>query len=287
VAESRPANPGARLVKKTLILLSILFPLALSAQEVRYYDVEVILFENLDPAARQSENWPESVELELDDRTIEIGQPWPGPFPEEYEPKLSFKPLPPAAYQLNEQARKIDESPSRRVLLHTAWRQPGMPQETALKVHFQRHIPAGPDPVTEAETANETDSTTTPASAAGVSPEEGDLEGLIQVMLARYLHVRADIVFRPKLPAQTFPEALPAGFQPLPATSSDAMLSSAMPLSASETGESGDTEEPLEIEQRPVVYRLEQIRRRMRSRELHYLDHPVIGMLIRITPYES
>ncbi len=273
-------------MKKTLILLAILFPLPLPAQEVRYYDVEVILFENLDPAARQSEIWPESVELELDERTIEIGQPWPGPFPDEYEPRLSFKPLPSATYQLNEQARKIDESPTRRVLLHTAWRQPGMPQDMALKVHFQRHIPTGPEPMAETEMATEGESS--PAAVLGAPPEEGDLEGLIQVMLARYLHVKADIVFRPKLPeTATLSEDVPEGFQPLPAATYDVMKSSEIPESIEASGELGDTEEPVVAEQRPVVYHLNQIRRRMRSRELHYLDHPVIGMLIRITPYEG
>ncbi len=273
-------------MKKTLILLTLLLPLTLPAQEVRYYDVEVILFENLDPAARQSEIWPESVELVPDDRTIEIGQPWPGPFPDEYEPRLSFKPLPAGAYQLNEQARKIDESPTRRVLLHTAWRQPGMPQDTALKVHLQRHIPAGPEPMAEPEMATEGESS--PASISGIPPEEGDLEGLIQVMLARYLHVKANIVFRPKLPEPaTLPEDVPEGFQPLPAATYDTMESPEIRGATGESGEFGDAEEPVVAEQRPVVYHLNQIRRRMRSRELHYLDHPVIGMLIRITPYEG
>ncbi len=271
-------------MKKTLILLSLLLPLALHAQEVRYYDVEVILFENLDPAARQSEIWPESVELELDDRTIEIGHPWPGPFPAEYEPRLSFKPLPARVYQLNEQAQKIDESPSRRVLLHTAWRQPGMPQETALKVHFQRHIPAGPETLPESGSATVE---TTAVSTARVPPEEGELEGLIQVMLARYLHVKADIVFRPILPEPALPEDVPEGFQPLPAATRDTMESLGSPEPDDENGEFADTEEPVVTEQRPEVYHLDQIRRRMRSRELHYLDHPVIGMLIRITPYEG
>ena len=272
-------------MKKTLILLAILFPLALPAQEVRYYDVEVVLFENLEPAARQSEIWPESVELEPDDRTIEIGQPWPGPFPDEYEPRLSFKPLPAGAYQLNEQAQMIDESPTRRVLLHTAWRQPGMPQDTALKVHFQRHIPAGPEPLVDTETASEDEGSS--ASAMGVPPEEGDLEGLIQVMLARYLHVKAEIVFRPKLPEPAIPEVLPEGFQPLPATAYDSTIDAGSRKATDENSVFGYVDEPVVAEQRPVVYHLSQIRRRMRSRELHYLDHPVIGMLIRITPYEE
>ena len=39
----------------TLLLLS--FSLIIHAEEIRYYDVEVVLFENLDNASRQGENW--------------------------------------------------------------------------------------------------------------------------------------------------------------------------------------------------------------------------------------
>ena len=42
------------------------------------------------------------------------------------------------------------------------------------------------------------------------------------------------------------------------------------------------------LRQQPLVdnrYRM-QARRRMRSGELHYIDHPLMGVLIKITPYE-
>lgn len=268
-------------MKTSLLVLALLLPLTLPAQEeVRYYDVEVILFENLDPAARASEHWPESVELEMDERTIEIGQPWPGPIPAEYDPARSFKPVPPAEYQLTEQARKIDESPTRRLLLHTAWRQPGMPQDTALKVHFRREIPAvaEPAPLTEAEP---------PLTDAqpGIPPEAGELEGLIQVILARYLHVKADIVFRPETPLPSQDESLPEGFQPLPA---NRFTDTGAETTAPAEGRPEDAEPIAPVTTpRAVVYHLNQMRRRMRSRELHYLDHPVLGMLIRITPVEE
>jgi len=268
-------------VKTPLLVLALLLPLTLPAQEeVRYYDVEVILFENLDPAARASEHWPESVELETDERTIEIGQPWPGPIPAEYDPARSFKPLPAAKYQLNEQARKIDESPTRRLLLHTAWRQPGMPQDTALKVHFRREIPAVAEPAPTPEGEQ-----TLTGAHPGVPPEAGELEGLIQVILARYLHVKADIVFRPETPPPSLDESLPEGFQPLPANRFTD-TGTETPPPAEDSPEDAALIAPVTTP-RAVVYHLNQMRRRMRSRELHYLDHPVLGMLIRITPAEG
>lgn len=236
------------------VVLLAVFSLIGQAQETRYYDVEIILFENLDPAARTSENWPTSVELEPPETTIEIGQPWPGPIPGEYAPALSFKPLRAPEYRLNEQASKIEESESRRILLHTGWRQPGMPRDTALTVHFKRNIPGLPAGLIA--TTPEGEEIDTGASAGRwLPPEVGELEVLIKVILARYLHVEADVVFRPRLLEDN--------------------------LEIINPGISTDAEQGL------VVYRLRQTRRRMRSRELHYLDNPVIGMLILITPYEA
>lgn len=231
----------------TCLLLS--FSLLTHAEEIRYYDVEVVLFENLDNASRQGENWPKSVELELPETRIEIGQPYPGPIPKEYDPKFTFKALSQKDYQLQEQAKKIDESESRRVLLHTGWRQPGMAREEALTVYFKRQI-AGTSPDSPVTTEVAVDPMATSRLAQA---QAGELEGMIRVILSRYLHVDSDIVFRPQLAEE------PQSFYAM---------------------------EIMESTVQPVVYRLQQTRRRMRSRELHYLDNPVLGMLVLITPYE-
>ena len=231
----------------TFLLLS--FSLIIHAEEIRYYDVEVVLFENLDNASRQGENWPNSVELELPEATIEIGQPYPGPIPKEYDPKLTFKALSQKDYQLQEQAKKIDESESRRVLLHTGWRQPGMAREEALTVYFKRQI-AGSSPVSSVTTEAPVDPM---ATSRWAQAQAGELEGMIKVILSRYLHVDSDIVFRPHVAEE------PQSFYVM---------------------------EVIENTVQPIVYRLQQTRRRMRSRELHYLDNPVLGMLVLITPYE-
>jgi len=209
----------------------------------------VVLFENLDNASRQGENWPNSVELELPETRIEIGQPYPGPIPKEYDPKLTFKALSQKDYQLQEQARKIDESESRRVLLHTGWRQPGMAREEALTVYFKRQI-AGVSPVSPVTTEAPVDPM---ATSRWAQAQAGELEGMIKVILSRYLHVDSDIVFRPHVAEE------PQSFFAM---------------------------EVMENTVQPVVYRMQQTRRRMRSRELHYLDNPVLGMLVLITPYE-
>ena len=237
---------------KTILTFMLLgFSLLSQAEEVRYYDVEIIVFENLDNASRQGENWPHSVELSLPENSIEIGQPYPGAIPKDYDPKLTFKPLSQKDYQLQEQARKIEESDSRRVLLHTAWRQPGMEREEALTVRFKRQIPGvtgGNNPASSAEPVNPM------ATSRLAVAEAGELEGMIKVILSRYLHVDADIVFSPQMAEE------PQSFYSL---------------------------DMLDDTAQPVVYRMQQTRRRMRSRELHYLDNPALGLLVLITPYEA
>ena len=237
------------LSKSLLTCLLLGFSLLAHAEEIRYYDVEVVLFENLDNASRQGENWPNSVELELPETHIEIGQPYPGPIPKEYDPKLTFKALSQKDYQLQEQAKKIDESESRRVLLHTGWRQPGMAREEALTVYFKRQI-AGASPNSPVTTEIPVEPM---ATSRWAQAQAGELEGMIKVILSRYLHVDSDIVFRPHVAEE------PQSFFAM---------------------------EVMENTVQPVVYRMQQTRRRMRSRELHYLDNPVLGMLVLITPYE-
>ncbi len=225
---------------KKYLVLAIFSILSFSAQtaagEVRYYDVELIIFENLDEKDRLSENWPTSIDQTLpeSEKMIEIGHPYPGRIPREYKPSYTFKPLSRNHYRLGEAARRIESSPHRRVLLHTAWRQPGMSGEEAINVHIKKTIPAASGETSNTAFANET----------------GELEGYIKVILSRYLHVDADIAFR------------------------------AQPKNTDVFDFSEETKEP-------VVYRLKQLRRRIRSTELHYLDNPVLGMLITMRPVET
>ena len=253
-------------------LLLALLPVVLPAGEIRYYDVEIVLFENLDRAAREAEQWPASVELEQEENTAVLGERFTGTLPEGVDPRNAFRLLPAKRLQLNDQARKIEESPSRRVLLHTAWRQPGLSRENAINVYFRKAIPAIPaEPAEATATAADPGTATAPPPSRYVDPEAGEIEGLIKVILSRYLHVTTDIVFRPQ------PATPPAD-----------------PFFAGQ-GEFGADREPIEPETatgfealpQPVVYRQHQTRRRMRSRELHYLDNPVLGLLVLITPYEA
>jgi hypothetical protein len=98
-----------------------------------------------------------------------------------------------------------------------------------------------------------------------VGPRQGDvhaLEGTLEVVLGRYLHFRADLYFHTPLLGRA-----PVDF-PRP------------PPESGTTSPPGVTEAALE----PAGVVLLRESRRLRSGELHYLDHPKLGVLVRVEP---
>lgn len=90
------------------------------------------------------------------------------------------------------------------------------------------------------------------AAPEGAEPRLPQLDGTLRLILARYLHLEVDLRYR-SATAVANGDSLFASFNDTAA------------------------EEPL--------YRLSETRR-MRSREVHYLDHPMFGIVAMVTPYE-
>lgn len=247
-------------------LISVLFFVLTStsfAEEMRYYDVEVIVIENISEKAHNAENWPLQVNLALPEKTIQLGQPFSAEWlPKDADFKSSYKLLKPKTYQLIKEVEKISESKTQRVILHTAWRQPGLDKKLSLPVYFKREIQA-PVAIEEEDIASQNKDETASTNETTIDSSEADttpfiLEGILRVTLARYLHLEAELAYSKKPP------------------------------------ETMDTENPFavlddenirnEIKKKGIIH-LKQKRRRIRSNELHYIDHPVLGILVRMTPY--
>ena len=245
------------------VLISILFLFLANtsfADDMRYYDVEIVIIENTTDEQKNSENWPLQVNLTQAEKTVQLGQPvlseW---LPKDIDLNLSYKILNPRNYHLTEQVEKITESKTQRVIFHTAWRQPGLDKNQALPIYFKREIAAQPiveDNESSDITLNndETSSTQKPNSSPSI------LEGILRVTLSRYLHLEAELTLRNKIPE---------------------MVKSDNPFSLL------DNEKVRSEMQEQGVIHLKQKRRRIRSSELHYIDHPVLGILINITRYEK
>lgn len=260
---------------RQLGLLFFIYSLSFVAgaeDDIRYYDIEVILFEHLDQKNHQSEDWkarrlaPQSEQAEL---SHELGMPYVPEAESPYDPDAMFVVLPETEQRLGDEARLIEKSSSRRILSHFAWRQPGLAKDHAIWVQFKNLVPESSD----ANTPVTTKLIPVNAEMNSVDFLTGDktfhpyVEGKIKVMLARYLHVDTDILYFAE------PASL-AGNE-----------SEAQNTAITADGISNLQQQPQA--QHAEVYLLKQLRRRIRSTELHYLDNPVIGMLLLITPYEK
>ena len=240
------------------VLISILFlalaNISFAEDDMRYYDVEIVIIENLSDAAKKSENWPLQVNMNIDqiEKIVPLGQPVPKLkewLPQDVDLKASYKVLQSNTFKLTEHVEKISESKTKRVILHTAWRQPGLDKHKALPIYFKRDVPA--PPVIEDDSSSE-------LNQAESLPTI--LEGILRVTLARYLHLEAELSLRNKLPET---------------------------LNSDNPFEILDNENVRNSIEKQGIIHLKQKRRRIRSNELHYMDHPVLGILIHITPYEK
>ncbi|MFU8837753.1 MAG: CsiV family protein [Thiohalomonadaceae bacterium] len=159
----------------------------------------------------------------------------------------AFAMLDVSAMQLLAEAERIEQDESLRLLAHLAWLQPGLPAEQAKAVWI-----AIPDPEQSAQAQEH------------LGPPV--LEGTLSLSLSRYLHLAVDLLYREAKPNQGLP-----------------LNSATSPMDLFQL-----REQPYGIHSDAgqwQLYRKEESRR-MRSNELHYLDHPMFGMLVLLTPHQ-
>ena len=263
-------------MKSTLVFLLFLFSISLptvQADDQRYYDVEILIFQNLKDQ-NQSESWPQTASVVQPESYVELGLPYAGELPEGVLPEYSFVPLEEEAYKLEEEAKLLDESDRYRVLMHLGWRQPGLPEGAAVPVRIERLVPAlidpetaenplpgvaGGDPMVMLE-GSAPPVTRSPAALESRPALPHRLEGYVKIMLSRYLHIHADLGFQEEGAAKSW-EAGTLG----------------VPVAPEDTQGQMQANVPF--------YHLLQTRK-MRRKELHYLDHPVLGVMVIITPFE-
>lgn len=229
---------------------SLLFSPVLWADDTRWYQVEVILFGQNSETFRDAELWP--VDYRLPDQLNAIDLRSPGK--DENNRPQAFSMVEEASLQLGPEAERILKNEDLSLLLHLGWYQPGLATEQAKGIRIQAH------------NADAEVTTATPATEAQ-SQDPPTLEGVLTLSLSRYLHMNVDVLYRAALPM----EEIGSGEM--------TQDTQQMPVDLFQFSEQA-TWFP---ESRWQIYRLTESRR-MRSNELHYLDHPVIGMLVLVTP---
>lgn len=211
-------------------LLAALVPLSIAsanADDLEWYHVEVIVFEQRETGGRDAERWS----AEAADPVAARAQPLAAAT-SQWQP---FSALPRDQLRLRAHYDRLAASDEYQPLLHLAWRQHGLSAEDSIAVP----IPNDWKP-REIDLFSSFDDLTV--------VETPPLYGYLRVYRERFLHLVTDLRYR----------------RP---TSLDA-----------------ENRYPYLEGAEPIF--VMQDSRRMRSGELHYLDHPVLGILVRITPVE-
>lgn len=188
--------------------------------------------------------------------------------------------LPKSGYRLRDIYTRLARSTSYEPLLHIAWRQPTVVKERALPVFVYEGMTVPDsvwlkshrtDPAPPSSRFNPRSNSTTsylPVEELDMGPKPMRLFGTIRMSVSRYLHIDTDLHLKIPLIEET--EIVEENTDP----NSGSFFST-------------NTESQPLIVQRNVYreFTLSESRR-MRSKEVHHLDHPLLAVIVLVTPYE-
>ncbi len=246
---------------KKLITIS-LFCSFLSVSQGAYsawYQVEIVVFDNL-YADTDGESWyqnpglpdrSDSIEMieVLEEEAGIVGDDEDGT--PERELNIPYKKLPEGFHRLDGVQRVLKLSREYRPLLHVAWQQPGLNPRSARAVHIQQfEEPVSQPPATDDEEAFDIDAMRSQEETEYDDYQVLDLlfDGTIKLRSSRFLHVDVDIAY--------FPESL---------DNDEGMVSS------------------VERRSQQADYVRLQESRKIKLNEIHYFDHPLFGLILRVS----
>ncbi|WP_111641931.1 CsiV family protein [Marinimicrobium alkaliphilum] len=264
-----------------LTLLAVTAP-SVQAEEERWFQVEVIAFSR--PAATGSEeHWPKDIRLQYPARWQQLLDPQQtiretpvrdGPMADPLVPTMMREPdlrrdpfytLPSGERELGRFANAFQRSPDYQLLFHEAWRQPVEDESRARAILI---------------------------SAGEQFGEHHELEGSIRLHVSRFLHLQTRL-WLTQFEVNYGQD--PAGWPALPLSPalapSDSIDAAQAPLESDpwevdfSSAYLGDFSHSLGDAYLPRRIATLNQSRRMRSGELHYIDHPFMGLVVKITPY--
>lgn len=254
---------------------------ATGAELIPRYDVEIIIFKNLKVPVSKEFVLPVSSPGKSKDM-LDLSSPASVAAAR----ARGYEVLKANEFRLLDVVTRLVESPRYQLLMHTAWRQPGVELEQVMPVWikggrvygneytsidskielFDNNVQSSG--LTEKEPRTyEFDEQTLESQKLQIKEEQSrlrhnglyELEGKITIALSRYLHIYTDLILRrPRLLADPVLES-PAEAEYLAAHAADTRI---------------------------LNNHLLREHRRMRSKTLHYLDSPEFALLVLITPYE-
>ena len=252
-----------------------------AAAATRWYHVEVVLFaQGADAAAWRRNDWREEGPPDLAKNTVEL---LPGLDADGLATgsnrRHAFRTLPPSGLDLGAVVDRLDRSNDYRVLLHVGWNQPGFSDDEAPAVHLS------------------TLGALAGAEERSAGPGGEEVEGAVRFWRRRFLHVDVDLSFgdieawRERKEGAALAAARPGGESAVAglATAGPRTGTPALPPEGSAGragGSAAEGDEP-ETDARRVAgadgpLRVARLTRslRLRSGRLHYIDHPLFGLLL-------
>ncbi|MDY6943655.1 MAG: CsiV family protein [Pseudomonadota bacterium] len=196
------------------------------------YQVELVIFENLDRTGLQDEYWP----APMLDRANWGAAITPA---SEQTGRGAFSLLPSSQHKLTRYADSIARGKAYRPVMHLAWVQPGLGESQARAVRISDGRPINLPTNASIFVAGDTLATDAPATYR--------LDGTVTVYVNRFIHVQTQLALTEPAPT------------------------------------SGTPENPLSDTPRWREYALVETRR-LRTGEIHYLDNPRFGILVRVDP---
>lgn len=246
-------------LSRSNLLFIMLALLVSSGVQAEWYQVEVIVFEHINPVF-DNEDWfkdPGLVPLNDTVRPVDPSQLIPN-IPESYKPELATPPplvayevMPASSHKLQGVYQSLRQSHQYRPLYHIAWQQPAVDGNRSRALHLQQE-----DSVSLFELTIPPMLVTDPMPAEFYEPVKLLLDGTVRIRSSSFLHVDVDMVlFHPPVSNIT-PINLPA-------------------------------QAPTEPVARPVEYvRITEKNRRIKLGELHYFDHPRLGVILQVNRLE-
>lgn len=254
-------------MKKLIPLLLLLVAMPSLAQ--RQFDIEVIIFQRTVDAESTQESWPEQLPAINFSRSGNLTDA-------QYRQNRGVMMLDPADYQLTEQSQRLRNHAGFNVLLHTAWRQGDQGRAAAPRFRIQ----AGNDYSDQFDP----DGTPRMADEISISMIEGvteqaihpalhELDGTLQIYVQHFLFAEANFDLKKPVVREVMIQQAANSAEDKD-TANGVQEGHFMPIS------------PVKEQQSFLKsYRFDQ-KRRMRSGETHYFDHPLMGMIIQVRRVE-
>ncbi len=230
---------------------------AASEKPLRQFDVEIIIFEDARARYLMSENW--ALNLQPDELAVTETEKNKVPV---YPVGLSSKNINADRFQiiktgiLSTQYRRINISSEYNVLFHGAWRQVGLDRNNAFEIN-----------INELENAH-------------TSRSENTVTGTFKLVLSRFLHMHSQLEYHREVMLRAEPE--------MTGSVTDLTRSAVSHLTLSERQRTALVSDATshDVFQQLNTFPINS-QRRMRSSVLHYIDHPLVGMLIQINRTET